>query len=288
MTALTHASFGILIAACADAGIYASACAALGSLIPDIDHPQSSIGRLLFFLSVPINDRFGHRGTIHSLFLWSIPLIIGIVSKSTVIQWISIGCISHCVLDTMNKSGVRMFEPFSRQTVVCGGNSIRISTASVQEIFVFMVLTSLVFMMGYGNSIGGIRKLVNRMMHSSKITQEEYIRAGYELCYARGDFRWKHGLIENGVQWLVVGTEDSGDTLVYWNGSRIVKTRHGEFIRSELIETKQEWKPIRIDGFVKAASDVFYFDGQKWHLARSGELAFGMIKPLPELLHSRM
>ena len=281
MTAPTHASFGILIAACSDAGVYASVCAALGSLIPDIDHPQSSIGRLLLFLSVPIKERYGHRGFVHSLFLWSIPLAIGIVSKSTVIQWLSIGAISHCLLDSANTSGVRMFEPFSSKTVVCGGNSIRVRTASVQEIVVFIVLTSLVFMMGYGNSIGGIRKLVNRMMNSSKITHEEYLRAGYELCYAKGDFRWKHGLIENGVRWLVVGTEDSGDTLVYWNGSRIIKTRHGEFIRSELIETKQEWKPIPINGFVKAESDLFYFDGQKWHLARSGDLAFGMIKPLP-------
>ncbi len=282
MTAPTHASFGILIVACADAGLYASIAAAIGALIPDIDHPQSSIGRLLWFVSFPVNNRFGHRGVVHSLSLWSIPLIIGLVSGSTVLQWVSIGCISHCVLDTMNKSGVRLFEPFSSTIVVCPANSnYRISTASVNEIVVFMVITGLVFLMGYGNSIGGIRKLVNRMIHSSQITQEEYVRAGYELCYAKGDFRWREGLIEKDVKWLVVGTEDSGNILVYWNGSRLVKTRHGEFIKSELIQTKQQWTTQKINGFVKPADRMFYFDGVKWHVAYPDELAYGWIKPFP-------
>lgn len=283
MTAPTHAAFGILIVACADAGLYASVAAAVGALIPDIDHPQSSIGRLLFFLSIPLNSRFGHRGVIHSIFLWSIPLIVGLVSGSTVLQWLSIGCISHCVLDTMNKSGVRLFEPFSKIVVVCPANSdYRISTASVKEIIVFLIIIGFVFAMGYGNSIGGIRKLINKLVHSSQITQEEYVRAGYELCYAKGDFRWRDGRIEKDIKWLVVGSEDAGNILVYWNGSKLVKTRHGEFLRSELIQTKQAWTTLRISGFVKPDSDVFYFDGQRWHFARSGDLAFGWIKQFPK------
>ena len=40
--------------------------AAVASLLPDIDLPTSKIGRLLFWLSVPLERRFGHRTITHS------------------------------------------------------------------------------------------------------------------------------------------------------------------------------------------------------------------------------
>jgi hypothetical protein len=43
--------------------------ALLGSLLPDIDTPKSSLGRLLPFLSIPIERRWGHRTLTHSLLL---------------------------------------------------------------------------------------------------------------------------------------------------------------------------------------------------------------------------
>src|SRR5512145_1946750 len=44
----------------------ALAAAALGSLLPDIDHPQSWAGRKLRPLSVPLSLLVGHRGITHS------------------------------------------------------------------------------------------------------------------------------------------------------------------------------------------------------------------------------
>ena len=43
------------------------ALAAVASLLPDIDLPPSTIGRLFWFLSVPLERRFGHRTLTHSL-----------------------------------------------------------------------------------------------------------------------------------------------------------------------------------------------------------------------------
>ena len=43
------------------------ALAALGSLLPDIDEPQSLLGRKLGFIAWPIKLVFGHRGFTHSL-----------------------------------------------------------------------------------------------------------------------------------------------------------------------------------------------------------------------------
>ncbi len=279
MTAPTHAGFAILIAAMCDAGLGATTAAALGGLIPDIDHPQSSIGRVFFFLSIPIRDRFGHRGLIHSVFLYAVPLIVGILMDMKILQWLMIGAISHGILDCLNKSGVRLFLPFSDLTVVCFNKDWRIRTASVPEVIVFSLIVSVIYLTNYTYTIGGPRKLINILINSPRITQEEYVRAGQEICYAKGDFRWHYGTIEKGVKWLVVGTEDNGNTLVYWDGYKIIKTRHGEFIRSELIQTKKEWNFVTMRGFAIPRQNAFYFDGAKWHHAKGNEdLAFGWIK----------
>ena len=41
--------------------------AVLFSFMPDIDIPTSRVGRPLFWLSVPLEKRFGHRTITHSL-----------------------------------------------------------------------------------------------------------------------------------------------------------------------------------------------------------------------------
>jgi inner membrane protein len=42
------------------------ALAAAASLLPDIDLPPAKIGRLFWFVSVPLERRFGHRTLAHS------------------------------------------------------------------------------------------------------------------------------------------------------------------------------------------------------------------------------
>ena len=42
------------------------ALAAIASLLPDIDLPPARIGRLFWFVSVPLERRFGHRTITHS------------------------------------------------------------------------------------------------------------------------------------------------------------------------------------------------------------------------------
>ena len=48
----------------------AYAAAAVASLLPDIDHPGSKMGRRLWWLAWPIHLLFGHRGVTHSLLAW--------------------------------------------------------------------------------------------------------------------------------------------------------------------------------------------------------------------------
>lgn len=86
----------------------------LGSLLPDIDHPQSYIGRRLWILSAPINKLFGHRGFTHSILSLT---ILGIVTAP---WWLVnplffggflLGYFSHLLGDMCTISGVPLFYP---------------------------------------------------------------------------------------------------------------------------------------------------------------------------------
>lgn len=87
---------------------------ALGSLLPDIDHPRSYLGSMFPFLSVPISKLFGHRGFTHSLMATS---ILGI---ATAYWWVSnplffggllLGYLSHLLADMTTPSGVPLLYP---------------------------------------------------------------------------------------------------------------------------------------------------------------------------------
>jgi hypothetical protein len=87
-----------------------------GALFPDIDHPQSAMGRVLFFLSIPLNRYVGHRRTFHGFFLWSLVAVAGIFWMP--LFWIGLGALSHVFIDALNVSGVQALMPFSEKVCV--------------------------------------------------------------------------------------------------------------------------------------------------------------------------
>jgi len=277
MTAPTHAAFGILWAAITGAGYLPALASALGSLLPDLDQPQSSIGRLFFFISNPLNLRFGHRGLIHSFILYLPILICGYVLKQPIILWLALGAISHILIDCYNTSGVKAFLPFSDKTVVLFKRDWRINVGSVQELVVCVIFLVLISTTGYVHAIGGPRKLINLLAHSPQIMLEEFQRAGLKVCHASGKFRWADGRIEN-ADWLIVGNE--GKThLVLWNGERLIRNpKNGEFLSATLQESEAIWPLVHIEGFCTVEQDSFYFDGKKWRFAKKGDVAFGTVK----------
>ncbi len=68
MTATTHYAFSYLLCAAAGVEPATAAAASLLSLLPDIDHPESTIGRVFRPVSKKIQQKYGHRTITHSLF----------------------------------------------------------------------------------------------------------------------------------------------------------------------------------------------------------------------------
>lgn len=276
MTAPTHLAFSLLCGSIGSADYLSSAACALGALLPDLDHPRSSIGRVFFFVSHPLNMRFGHRGLIHSFFVWTPLLVIGLVFKVSVLQWLAIGALSHVLLDCYNTAGVRAFTPFSDKSVVMFKRDWRVSAGSLGEIYVFILIACLLPVSHFTQSIGGWRKLTNLLIQSHKITIEEYTRAGTRICYVNGSFRWTDGRTQD-VNWLIVGVE--GEDLIYFDGEKLIReSKSGKFLKSKLIQTDTDWISVKINGVGTTAKASFFFDGKRWYYTPGGSKVMGIIR----------
>lgn len=86
----------------------------IGALIPDIDHPKSTLGRWMPLLSKLISIGFGHRGFSHSfLFLGLIFLLLPWVPNMMFWGGV-IGIVTHLIGDMMTHKGIRILYPYQR------------------------------------------------------------------------------------------------------------------------------------------------------------------------------
>ncbi|MEH6942421.1 metal-dependent hydrolase [Bacillus sp. JJ722] len=85
----------------------------IGSLLPDLDQPQSFVGQRSLGLAKLIAKLFGHRGFTHSLMAWCIITAICLQFPSNFSIGISIGYLFHIVGDFFSVSSVPLFKPFS-------------------------------------------------------------------------------------------------------------------------------------------------------------------------------
>ena len=120
MMAQTHLAFGLLFALILAPVLHASnnwlffSIVLFCALLPDIDHPQSKIGRKIFVSKI-FNLLFGHRGFFHAI--W-IPLALGLIVGA----WLGfvygiaivIGYVSHLFSDGLTKSGINMIHPINQ------------------------------------------------------------------------------------------------------------------------------------------------------------------------------
>jgi len=94
------------------------ALAALASALPELDHPESSIGSFFRPISCRIKDRFGHRTITHSfLGLGVVALLFSPLILISWVWWLAVmvGIFSHIFLDIFNTQGVPWFWPYERR-----------------------------------------------------------------------------------------------------------------------------------------------------------------------------
>lgn len=104
MLGKTHIGGGIVTSLlfCSN-NVVAMCFVVIGSILPDIDHSGSMIGK-----NIPLLPKlFKHRGFTHSILFCILISFINI--------WLGIGCMVHIIMDMMTKQGVELFYPLKKK-----------------------------------------------------------------------------------------------------------------------------------------------------------------------------
>lgn len=115
MLGITHAAIGMAVGSMLGKPTDAVVCG-LAALLPDIDEPDSTLGRRLPVVSTAINLLFGHRGYTHTvLFACSVAVLVNFGFGMHYAVLSLAGILSHVLLDCMTPSGCRPFLPLSHK-----------------------------------------------------------------------------------------------------------------------------------------------------------------------------
>lgn len=126
MTGGTHAAIGMAVGLAVGlhvgqpvgAALLLGGAGALAGLLPDIDHPKSTIGRRLWLISRPLDLLIDHRGITHTALLavllallcWRFlpyPLALALAG----------GYAAHLAADMLTKTGIPLLWPLYRSRV---------------------------------------------------------------------------------------------------------------------------------------------------------------------------
>jgi len=152
-----------------------------GSLLPDIDHPSTSINKYFSFAST---FNFHHRGLAHSFIVATIiSLLVYAFFGAYAAIGMLIGYTSHIITDCFTPKGVAILAPITSQKVHLGA----ITTGSAAESVFVMVVTLLsVAYFGYTQNwpiaaIWSAASLVACILASTNI-KKYYLLSTFILC----------------------------------------------------------------------------------------------------------
>jgi len=280
LIAITHMTFAVATSLMLGAESTSTiAMVSLGSLLPDIDHPKSTIGRIFLPISIYLNKKVGHRTLTHSLLLW-IPLnLIGLYFYKPLF-YITMGAISHLILDCWNVSGVMLFNPFSEKLFVLAGRKYRIRSGSRPEFILISIFLFLSLIMGHINELGGVRNIIQTTMASYNMAYENYLKQGLNISYIQGKLRFPNGYIEEGT-WLVIGKNSRYMelTILDEKTNKLIRiNQDAEFLKAVLKPTSNQWKTLKLSSPMKLKKGTVFFKTSKsWKQAKEDSIIFGYI-----------
>lgn len=122
----------------------------VGSLFPDIDHPDSFIGARLPIISDGMRKLFGHRGIVHSLagavFFTIIVrmLLTGFDLPMDWATWFLMGFLAHLVEDSFSRYGIAWLQPIYNKNIQFGFKRIYYTTGGVSESIILAVASAII------------------------------------------------------------------------------------------------------------------------------------------------
>lgn len=119
----------------------------MASLLPDIDHHSSKVGKKLPGISHMLEFIFGHRGVFHSIWgmlifgivTWVICRAFSIGAWKLIVFAVCFGYFTHLASDSFTKTGVKWFYPFE-----IGRVRGPVNTEGVSETVFFIIILLIV------------------------------------------------------------------------------------------------------------------------------------------------
>lgn len=185
----------------------------LGSLLPDLDTSSSFIGRAFLPLSRFLEERFGHRQEVHTL--WP-PLALWLASRlpflspslSLALTSIAVGYTSHLALDTLNPAGVGLLLPLTPARAMLLGGRVR-SRESSEIILLVILLAGAVATAGLTRLEPG--EIVQRLVPTIETAREQYRQwEGLYRVYADVEGTWNKTHQRYAGQVEVLGLDAAG------------------------------------------------------------------------------
>lgn len=170
------------------------AAAVFFSLLADIDHTKSIVGKLFYPVAKWLDRKFGHRTITHSLLCYFVlSLTVGLVEKvwsldhiyTMIFVW-AYG--SHLIFDMLTLQGVPLFYPFKKNPCVIPGNpQFRFRSSSFRtESLIFLTFIFLAFTMkglfanGFWNSYNKVFSNIRHVEAEMKIS-ENVVQVVYDV-----------------------------------------------------------------------------------------------------------
>ncbi len=206
MTSANHIAGGIAITGISlsfwDINIFSNpwylGATVFASLLPDIDHTKSIIGKMFYPIARYIDRKFGHRTITHSLTFY-IPVLMIVsffelnflnpyLAKTGIVYTLifGFGMFSHFILDMVTKTGIPLFYPFMRNPCVIPANqNMRIKSGDIKAetmglaFFILVTFSSYDlfqngFWTSYNRSFGTLAHAEREFQRSSNIVEIQY------------------------------------------------------------------------------------------------------------------
>lgn len=284
MQAFNHIAGGLaftgLFASFADVNIYdkpETILLTVGfSLLPDIDHTKSIVGKAVYPLASWLMKNYGHRTVTHSIFFWlGCVLCVGVIDavfdKSwTLICALSLG--SHLIFDMCTRQGIPIFYPFSKRPAVLPANPrLRLQGGDLRSEAVVFIMFLALNMFGFDLMAAGFWTKYNRKFMTFDHLEREIRRkpADYKIKYST-DSDTSEAIVQ----------ELKGSKLVLWKDKfEVIDVEKLKLIDFEKLPTKRVAKVLNmfnvsIDSLnnfisqkrilsvtVQSSTEIYYFDG---------------------------
>lgn len=154
------------------------ALASVAAVLPDIDLPTSRLGRVCFWLSVPLERNFGHRTITHSFVGLG---LVALLASPLLLFWpfyfwcIIGGYWSHLWIDMVNVRGIDLFWPSPMRMVTPPSRDWRIEVGSKAEMILLIGLLVLTASL-YPLSSLGFRGSLQLLIANFDISREQFLR----------------------------------------------------------------------------------------------------------------